>query len=97
MNPTWNEKFILNGDAPDGILEVIVEDYDLNGNDFMGKIGESRARGEEYQEYQRLTANGQWPTANGHSPSLYDAVLPMEFDTNSFLQHIKLTTSTHIQ
>ena len=31
----------MNGDAPDGILEVTVEDYDLNGNDFMGRIGES--------------------------------------------------------
>jgi Ca2+-dependent lipid-binding protein/Ran GTPase-activating protein (RanGAP) involved in mRNA processing and transport len=39
LNPEWGESWKLKADAPDGILEVVMEDYDVvSGNDFMGKV-----------------------------------------------------------
>ena len=39
LNPEWNQSWKLKADAPDGILEVIMEDVDdYSGNDFMGKV-----------------------------------------------------------
>ena len=39
LSPEWKESFVLAADAPDGFLEVVMEDYDkISGNDFMGLV-----------------------------------------------------------
>ncbi len=40
LDPVWGgESWSLKADSPDGVLVVIMEDYDaLSGNDFMGKV-----------------------------------------------------------
>lgn len=38
LNPVWNENFNFNVTDPSLSLEVVVEDYDLTMNDFIGKI-----------------------------------------------------------
>ena len=38
-DPAWGESWALPADTADGILEVVLEDYDaLSGNDFIGKL-----------------------------------------------------------
>ena len=37
LNPVWLESFTWAVEDDEAILEVVVEDYDLTGNDFMGR------------------------------------------------------------
>ena len=37
LNPVWLESFSWPVEDDEAILEVVVEDYDLTGNDFMGR------------------------------------------------------------
>jgi len=39
LEPEWGESWVLTADAPDGILEATLWDFDaISGNDFMGKV-----------------------------------------------------------
>ena len=37
LNPVWLESFSWPVEDDEAILEVVVEDHDLTGNDFMGR------------------------------------------------------------
>ena len=37
LNPVWLESFSWPVEDDEAMLEVVVEDYDLTGNDFMGR------------------------------------------------------------
>jgi len=93
LEPEWEEHFTLACDAPDGFLDVTVEDYDAMGrNDFMGlariPLAKLRHRRPTRRWYALCDANGKRSgVARGdldlqlrwvHDPALVEAPLPLD-------------------
>ena len=93
LDPDWEEHFTFACDAPDGFLDVTLEDYDAMGrNDFMGKVriplAKLRHRRSTRRWYALCDANGKRSgVARGdldlqlrwvHDPALVEPPLPLD-------------------
>ena len=56
LNPVWLESFSWPVEDDEAILEVVVEDYDMTGNDFMGRTSTVAASCGAFTPSTRLVA-----------------------------------------